>query len=128
MRDIAPLQALLVAALRDSAGHTSRLLRLARLETDANLRAWIRLAAIVGTIPILAVVTFFLGLDALVKMIAALIGAPLVAAFIVALPFIAVTLALAFFGARRMALSNLEPWRSWQRAGRPSGRRTGPTP
>ncbi len=51
-------------------------MRLARMETDANLRAWIRLAAILGTIPVLAVVTFFLGLDALVKMIAALTGLP----------------------------------------------------
>ena len=121
MRDNAPLQALLIAVLRESAGHMSRVLLLARTETDANLRAWIRLAAILGTIPILAVVTFFLGLDALVKIIAALTGAPLVAAFLVAAPFIAVTLALAWIGARRMALSNLEPWRTWQRTGRPAG-------
>jgi uncharacterized membrane-anchored protein len=128
VRETAPLQELLIAALRDSAGHMSRVLLLARVETDANLRAWIRLAAILGAIPILAVVTFFLGLDALVKMIAALTGAPLAAAFIVASPFIAVTLALAWLGVRRMALSNLEPWRTWQRTGRPAGRGTRPTP
>ncbi len=125
MHDTPPIHALLIAALRDSAGHMSRVMRLARMETDANLRAWIRLAAILGTIPVLAVVTFFLGLDALVKMIAALTGAPLVSAIIVAAPFIAVTLALAWIGTRRMALSNLEPWRTWQRAGRPTG--SGPT-
>lgn len=122
MRDNAPLQALLVAALRDSADHVSRMMTLARLETDANLRAWLRLAAILGTIPILAIATFFLGLDALVKIIAALTGAPLVAALIVALPFIAVTLVFVVLGARRLALSNLEPWRTWQRTGRPSAR------
>ncbi len=121
MRETAPLHTLLIAALRDGSGHISQMLTLARLETDANLRAWIRLAAILGTIPVLAIVTFFLGLDALVKMIAALTGAPLISALVVALPFIAVALVLAVLGIRRLALSNLEPWRSWARTGRPGG-------
>ncbi len=120
MRRDAPLQHLLSAALRDGAGHVSQVLQLARMETDANLRAWLRLAGIVGTIPILAIATFFLGLDALVKIIAALSGAPLASAAVVASPFIAITLVLARLGLRRMALANLEPWRSWQRNGGPS--------
>ncbi len=121
MRETVPLHTLLIAALRDGSGHVGRMLTLARMETDANLRAWIRLAAILGAIPVLAIVTFFLGLDAVVKMIAALTGAPLVSAFVVALPFIAVAVTLAVLGLRRLALSNLEPWRSWARTGRPGG-------
>lgn len=120
MRRPAPLQQLLAAALRDGAGHVGQVLQLARIETDANLRAWLRLAGIVGTIPILAIATFFLGLDALVKIIAALSGAPLVSAAIVAAPFVAITLVLVRLGMRRLALANLEPWRSWNRSGRSS--------
>ena len=121
MRQTVPLQHLLASALRDSADHVGQLLTLARIESDAAVRTWLRLAGILGTIPILAVATFFLGLDALVKIIAALSGAPLVAALIVAAPFIGIALVLVRLGARRMALSNLEPWRSWRRAGRPPG-------
>ena len=120
MRQTVPLQHLLAAALRDSADHVGQLLRLARIETDATLRTWLRLAGIVGTIPILAIAIFFLGLDALVKIIAALSGAPLISALIVASPFIGVALVLVRLGARRMALSNLEPWRTWRQTGRPS--------
>lgn len=118
MRRPAPLQHLLAAALRDGAGHVGQVLQLARIETDANLRAWLRLVGIVGTIPILAIATFFLGLDALVKIIAALSGAPLTSAAIVAAPFVAITLVLVRLGTRRLALANLEPWRSWRRSGR----------
>ncbi len=120
MRQTVPLQHLLASALRDSADHVCQLLRLARIETDATLRTWLRLAGIVGTIPILAIAIFFLGLDALVKIIAALSGAPLISALIVASPFIGVALVLVRLGARRMALSNLEPWRTWRQTGRPS--------
>ena len=127
MRETVPLLPLLAAALRDGADHTAQMLRLARIETDTTLRTWLRLAGILGTIPILAVATFFLGLDALVKIIAALSGAPLVSAFLVAAPFIAVAGILAWFGAKRMALSSLEPYRSWQKAGRsPGAPRTNP--
>lgn len=127
MRRPAPLQDLFVSALRDGAGHVGDVLRLARMETDANLRAWFKLAGLLGAIPILAVATFFLGLDAMVKIIAALTGAPFVSALIVASPFMAIAGLLTRLGLRRMALSNLEPWRSWQRTGgRPAaGRRPG---
>lgn len=121
MRQTVPLQHLLASALRDSADHVGQMLRLARIETDATLRTWLRLAGILGTIPILAIATFFLGLDALVKIIAALSGAPLISALIVAAPFILVALVLLRLGVRRMALSNLEPWRSWRQTGRPAG-------
>lgn len=121
MRKAAPLQVLLATAMREGAGHVGQMLHLARTETDANLRAWLRLAGIIGTIPILAIAIFFLGLAALVKMIAALTGAPFVSALVVALPFIVVALVLGRLGVRRMALSNLEPWRSWERTGRGAG-------
>lgn len=121
MRPTVPLQHLLASALRDGGDHVGQMLRLARIETDATLRTWLRLAGILGAIPILAIATFFLGLDALVKIIAAVSGAPLIAALIVAAPFIGIALVLARLGVQRMALSNLEPWRSWRQAGRPSG-------
>ncbi|MCJ2012505.1 phage holin family protein [Methylobacterium sp. J-076] len=121
MRRSVPIQDLLAAAMRDGAGHIGQVLTLARIETDANLRAWLRLAGILGTIPILLVATFFLGLDAIVKMIAAVSGAPLLSALVVAAPFLIVALVLARLGAKRMALSNLEPWRTWRATGRPSG-------
>ncbi|MBE7247519.1 MAG: phage holin family protein, partial [Actinomycetospora chiangmaiensis] len=60
--------ALLIAALRDGSAHVEALLTLARTEIDGNLRAIVSLIAIVGTIPILLIVTFFLGLDGVVKL------------------------------------------------------------
>ena len=126
MRDSTPLPHLFAAALRDGAGHLGQMLELARIETDANLRTWLRLAGILGTIPILAVATFFLGLDVLAKLLAELSGYPLASALVVASPFIVIALVLARLGLRRMALSNLEPWRSWREKGRPAiARRTG---
>lgn len=123
MRDSTSLPHLLSAALRDGAGHVGQMLALARVETDANLRAWLRLAGILGTIPILAIATFFLGLDFLAKLLAALSGYPFASALAVASPFIVVALVLARLGLRRMALSSLEPWRSWREHGRPDGTR-----
>ncbi|MCJ2095777.1 phage holin family protein [Methylobacterium sp. J-072] len=106
--------ALLVAALRESAAHMEALLTLARTEIDGNVRAIVSLIAIVGTIPVLLIVTFFLGLDAVVKLLAVPFGSEAPAALIVAAPFLAVALVLGWLGLRRMALSNLEPWRTWR--------------
>ncbi|MDP4005666.1 phage holin family protein [Methylobacterium sp. NEAU K] len=118
--------ALLVAALRESAAHVEALLTLARSELDGNVRALVSLIAIVGTIPVLLIVTFFLGLDAVVKLLAVPFGSEAPAALIVAAPFIAVALVLGWVGARRMALSNLEPWRTWRQVKR-DGRAVAPT-
>ena len=41
-----------------------------------------------------------------------------VAALIVAAPFLVIALGLGWMGARRMALSNLEPWRTWRQVKR----------
>ena len=106
--------ALLVAALRQGAAHVETLLTLARTEVDGNVRTLVSLVAIVGTIPILLIVTFFLGLDAVVKLLTVLLGSEAPAALIVATPFLIVALGLGWIGARRMALSNLEPWRTWR--------------
>ena len=106
--------ALLVAALRESASHMAALLTLARSEIDGNVRALVSLIAIVGTIPVLLIVTFFLGLDAVVKLLALPFGSEAPAALIVAAPFLIVALVLGWLGLRRMALSNLEPWRTWR--------------
>jgi hypothetical protein len=105
---------LLVSALRESAAHLEALLTLARTEIDGNVRAIVSLVAIVGTIPVLLIVTFFLGLDAVVKLLAVPFGSEAPAALIVAAPFLIVALVLGWFGLRRMALSNLEPWRTWR--------------
>lgn len=110
--------ALLVAALREGAAHIEALLELARAETDGNIRAIVSLIGIVGTIPILLIVIFFLGLDAVVKLLAVPFGSEAPAALIVAAPFLAVALVLGWLGARRMALSNLEPWRTWRQVKR----------
>ena len=110
--------ALLVAALREGAAHVEALLTLARTEVDGNVRALVSLVAIAGTIPILLIVTFFLGLDAVVKLLAVLLGSEAPAALIVAAPFLIVALVLGWLGARRMALSNLEPWRTWRQVKR----------
>ena len=110
--------ALLVAALREGAAHVEALLTLARSEVDGNIRTVVSLVAIVGTIPILLIVTFFLGLDAVVKLLAVLLGSEAPAALIVAAPFLVVALGLGWLGVRRMALSNLEPWRTWRQVKR----------
>lgn len=110
--------ALLVAALREGAAHIEAMLALARTEVDGNVRAIVSLVAIVGTIPILLIVIFFLGLDAVVKLLAVPFGSEAPAALIVAAPFLAVALVLGWLGARRMALSNLEPWRTWRQVKR----------
>lgn len=110
--------ALLVAALREGAAHIEAMLALARTEVDGNVRAIVSLVAIVGTIPILMIVIFFLGLDAVVKLLAVPFGSEAPAALIVAAPFLAVALVLGWLGARRMALSNLEPWRTWRQVKR----------
>ena len=110
--------ALLVAALREGAAHVEALLQLARAETDGNIRAIVSLIGIVGSIPILLIVIFFLGLDAVVKLLAVPFGSEAPAALIVAAPFLAVALVLGWLGARRMALSNLEPWRTWRQVKR----------
>ena len=106
--------ALLIAALREGTAHVEALLTLARTEVDGNFRAIVSLIAIVGTIPVLLIVTFFLGLDAVVKLLAVPFGAEAPAALIVAAPFLVIALGLGWMGARRMALSNLEPWRTWR--------------
>ena len=110
--------ALLVSALRAGAAHIEALLELARTETDGNFRAIVSLIGIVGTIPILLIVIFFLGLDAVVKLLAVPLGSEAPAALIVAAPFLIVALLLGWLGARRMALSNLEPWRTWRQVKR----------
>jgi uncharacterized integral membrane protein len=110
--------ALMVAALREGAAHIEAMLALARTEVDGNVRAIVSLVAIVGIIPILLIVIFFLGLDAVVKLLAVPFGSEAPAALIVAAPFLAVALVLGWLGARRMALSNLEPWRTWRQVKR----------
>jgi|GEM_PF-1373341 len=110
--------ALLIAALREGTAHVEALLTLARTEIDGNLRAIVSLIAIVGTIPILLIVTFFLGLDGVVKLLALPLGSEAPAALIVAAPFLAMALWLGWLGSRRMALANLEPWRTWRQAKR----------
>ena len=112
---------LLATVLRDGAAHLSHLLALARIETEGSIRALVALAAIVGTIPVLLIVVFFLGLDAIVKLLAVPFGSEVPAALIVAFPFLAMAVVLGWLGARRMALSNLEPWRTWRQAGRVAG-------
>lgn len=110
--------ALLIAALREGTAHVEALLTLARTEIDGNIRAIVSLVAIIGTIPVLLIVTFFLGLDAVVKLLAVPFGSEAPAALLVAAPFLAVALGLGWMGVRRMALSNLEPWRTWRQVKR----------
>ncbi|MGU3452142.1 phage holin family protein [Methylobacterium sp. 391_Methyba4] len=110
--------ALLIAALREGTAHVEALLTLARTEIDGNIRAIVSLVALIGTIPVLLIVTFFLGLDAVVKLLAVPFGAEAPAALLVAAPFLAVALGLGWMGVRRMALSNLEPWRTWRQVKR----------
>ena len=108
--------ALVTAALRGGAVLTSRTLRLAQVEIDGNLRALIGLAALGLGLVVVLICAFFVFLDAAVKLLAALIGSEAVAAALVASPFLAAALVLGLMGARRMALSNLEPWRSLRQA------------
>lgn len=110
--------ALLIAALREGTAHVEALLTLARTEIDGNIRAIVSLVALIGTIPVLLIVTFFLGLDAVVKLLAVPFGSEAPAALLVAAPFLAVALGLGWMGVRRMALSNLEPWRTWRQVKR----------
>lgn len=110
--------ALLITALREGTAHVEALLTLARTEIDGNIRAIVSLVAIIGTIPVLLIVTFFLGLDAVVKLLAVPFGSEAPAALLVAAPFLAVALGLGWMGVRRMALSNLEPWRTWRQVKR----------
>ena len=110
--------ALLIAALREGTAHVEAMLTLARTEIDGNIRAIVSLVAIIGTIPVLLIVTFFLGLDAVVKLLAVPFGSEAPAALLVAAPFLAVALGLGWMGVRRMALSNLEPWRTWRQVKR----------
>ncbi|MGX9979634.1 phage holin family protein [Methylobacterium fujisawaense] len=110
--------ALLIAALREGTAHVEALLTLARTEIDGNIRAIVSLVAIIGTIPVLLIVTFFLGLDAVVKLLAVPFGSEAPAALLVAAPFLAVAFGLGWMGVRRMALSNLEPWRTWRQVKR----------
>ena len=112
---------LLATALRHGADHLGNLLALVRIETGGNIRALVTLAAIVGTIPVLLTLTFFLVLDAIVKLLAVPLGSEVAAALIVAFPFLAMAVILGRLGARRMALSNLEPWRTWRQAGLAAG-------
>ena len=50
------------------------------------------------------------------KLLAVPLGSEAPAALLVAFPFIAAAVALGWLGGRRMALSNLEPWRTWRQA------------
>jgi hypothetical protein len=109
---------LLLAALRAGTAHVEALLTLARIEVDGNVRALVSLVALVGTIPVLMIVVFFLGLDAAVKLLAVPFGAEAPAALVVAAPFLAAALWLGWRGSRRMALANLEPWRTWRQVKR----------
>ncbi|GJD77512.1 phage holin family protein [Methylobacterium gregans] len=109
---------LMAAAIREAARLTARTLELARVETDGNIRALAGLAAKVLAIAVLVVSAFFVFLDAAVKMLAALIGLEAISALIVAAPFLGVAVILGLMGARRIALHNLEPWRSLREAER----------
>ncbi len=109
---------LVLDAVREGARLTARTLELARVETDGNIRALAGLAAKVLAIVVLVISAFFVFLDAAVKMLAALIGSEAVAALVVAAPFLAVAAILGLMGARRIALHNLEPWRTMREAER----------
>ena len=54
----------------------------------------------------------------MVQLLAVPCGAEAPAALIVAAPFLVIALGLGWMGARRMALSNLEPWRTWRQVTR----------
>ncbi len=109
---------LLLDAVRDGGRLVGRTLELARVETDGNIRALAGLAAKVLAIAVLVISAFFVFLDAAVKMLAALIGSEAISAAIVAAPFLGGAAILGLMGARRVALHNLEPWRSMREAER----------
>lgn len=109
---------LLLDAVRDGGRLVGRTLELARVETDGNIRALAGLAAKVLAIAVLVVSAFLVFLDAAVKMLAALIGSEAIGALIVAVPFLGVAAILGLMGLRRVALHNLEPWRSMREAER----------
>ncbi|TXM81351.1 phage holin family protein, partial [Methylobacterium sp. WL122] len=81
--------ALTLGMLRESSRLVGRTLDLARTEIDGNIRALIGLLALLGTIVVLLVAAFFVFLDAMVKALAVLIGSEVVAALVVASPFLA---------------------------------------
>ncbi|MGV7031667.1 phage holin family protein [Methylobacterium symbioticum] len=116
VREPGSMLALMLAALREAGTLAARTIALARVEIDGNLRALVGLVAACVTIMVLVICAFFVFLDAAVKLLAALIGSEAVAALIVASPFLAIALVLGVIGARRMALKNLEPWRSLRQA------------
>ena len=95
--------ALTLGILRESSRLVSRTLDLARTEIDGNIRALIGLFALLGTILVLLVAAFFVFLDAMVKALAVLIGSEIVAASIVASPFLIAAGLLVAFGVRRIA-------------------------
>lgn len=94
--------ALTLGILRESSRLVSRTLDLARTEIDGNIRALIGVFALLGTILVLLVAAFFVFLDAMVKALAVLIGSELVAASIVASPFLIAAGLLVAFGVRRI--------------------------
>ncbi|AWN35232.1 phage holin family protein [Methylobacterium radiodurans] len=109
---------LLLDAIREGGRLVGQTLELARVETDGNIRALAGLAAKVLMIAVLVVSAFLVFLDAAVKMLAALIGSEVISALIVAAPFLGVAAILGLMGARRVALHNLEPWRTMREAER----------
>ena len=95
--------ALTLGMVRETSRLVGRTLDLARTEIDGNLRALVGLLALLGTIVVLLVAAFFVFLDALVKALAVLIGSEVVAALVVASPFLAAAGLLAVLGLRRIA-------------------------
>ncbi len=95
--------ALTLGMLRETSRLVGRTLDLARTEIDGNIRALIGMLALLGTIVVLLVAAFFVFLDAIVKALAVLIGSEVVAALVVASPFLAAAGLLATFGLRRIA-------------------------
>ncbi|TXM92402.1 phage holin family protein [Methylobacterium sp. WL103] len=95
--------ALTLGMLRESSRLVGRTLDLARTEIDGNIRALIGLLALLGTIVVLLVAAFFVFLDAMVKALTVLIGSEVVAALVVASPFLVAAGLLAAVGLRRIA-------------------------
>lgn len=108
--------ALILGVLRDSGTLVGRTLALARVEIDGNLRAILGLFSLLGTIVVLLVSAFFVFLDAIVKALAVLIGSEVVAAVLVASPFVIVAASFTTFGIRRIARVTSLPGRSLGRA------------
>lgn len=95
---------LILVAVRESAAHLGRLLRLARIEIRGNLRALAALVLLFGAALLLVLVTLALLLIALRDALAVLLGNEALASLIVALPFLAATAILTWAGVRRMSL------------------------